>query len=430
MPLVSLRKALGVLGKSDKTLRRWVKEGAPHEKDVNGAYLVDPDELREWRRERDQEKREHRAAERARRAESSPTAALQEATNSHAAAAPAEPWESDPNDDGPAEALLALGDATHTLPRSSSSKARKRRKRHAPGSVRSDEKFAQYRAATESEPETPRGAEIRERAALNALLTEAVSATITRVPEKAADLLFFGRGVGQVRDTWGLSRRELAKLVASGGFPAYLDKNLGRGHFVVTWNGAGGQALHTQKFELPTYLEPKELDAPSAKTVSRRRRKRAENLARWVGVHLLAGLHEATNRSVEVDSPDLREILREVLEDCAPRLFPRPLYDLCVCAELEPFLPACPPSVVPWQEVLRPAPSPQERWLADWVAAFDSEVRRRTGRPAGQEFLDRHVAPRLRARASTLFPRAPGGPGSEDVWRTLSRFLPPRRRRA
>jgi hypothetical protein len=434
MALVSLKKAAKALSKSEKTLRRWIKDGAPCEKDRSGAYLMNVEELQLWKRERDQAKGRGRVTRRPRPATANPkrrTARPADPVgpNETPAISPVEPEIADAVIDHDAEVLAALREHVPKPPTSPRATVVKTPRPNTLGrsTATPEEKLKQLRAKLEAEPEIPNAADLRRRAVLNTLLQGAASATITRLPERAIDLRDLKR---EHEDTWGLTRAELREIVEAGGFLPWLNKNRGRGHYRVTWNGAMGQLLHSEVLTLATEWDGEcGPESPSPEIVAKRKKARDEAIARWIGDHRSAGLVEAMRRGVQHDDmAELSAALGVVLESCAPYLFPAPLYSSRVCLELNPFLPPPPEGFIPWVNFMPPpGPTPKQRWVRDWLAAFDREHRSRTGLGAKRELVETQIAPHLWSRIHMLFPRPPGDPA---VWGELARFLPRRQRRA
>ena len=435
MGLVSLKKAAKALSKSEKTLRRWIKDGAPCEKDRSGAYLMNVEGLELWKRERDQTNERGRVTRRARPTMPKRRAALPRdpvVPSETPAISPVESEIADAVIDHDAEVLTALDQRaanTRHAPRVTAPKAPRHSGTHEPATHAPTGDFMKVRARLESEPAIPQATDLRRRATLNTLLRGAASATITRLPQCDIDLSYLGRANAQDHDTWGVTLPEIKAIVASGGFLPWLDRSRGRGRYLVSWNGSMGQLIHSEVFELLIPRDPPSFRAPPPEVFEERQRVREKEIAQWVRDHTTVAALEAMQRGVPYDDmPELRNTFRAVLEDLAPNMFPAAIYHERVCFEIEALLPRCPRGHTPWIPLmLPPGPSPKQRWIRDWLAAFDREHRNRTGLGAKPKLVKTEIAPYLWSRINMLFPRPPGDPA---VWRELARFLPRRKRRA
>jgi hypothetical protein len=402
VPETTLKGAAMKLGKSEKTVRRWVRDGAPSRVDKDGCYLVDPDALSAWR--------QARVSVGVSPAEDEPAAAPSEASAATPVALPVV------DDDE-----LGAIDDTWT------------------GYDHDPTEAGEIRRTLEARSTPPGRREVVARTRLGHLLRAARSVVLVRLPLDADDVERVGRE-GQPL-THVVTRVELDDMAGSGGLKPLIESRLGPGRFQAEWIGPHGEMLYREVLELPDVasaafrLRSERERAEAAAYEDARREAEAqaraahdERLRRayeaWAPRHAVSALVEAGRRTRDFDQRRLYDDVLRFLLAQAPQLYPRCVYDPSVVVALEPFLPRVPSvDFEPWRPDML---TPQELWASAWAhhaarTAFERDPRADPSRVALRAY------DALLRAAPALGPRPIGDPA---VWQLLEPLLPRPPRRA
>lgn len=399
MPETTLKAAAAKLEKSEKTVRRWVRDGAPHRRDKDDCYLVDPDALSAWRQARVSV------------GIPPPGDASARVRPEQGAASPVAVPVVDDDDE-----LDLVADAW-------------------PDEDYDPTEAGQIRRTLGARSTPPGRREVVARTRLGHLLRAAKSVVLVRLPLDEDDVERVG-GEGQPL-THVVTRAELDDMAGSGGLKPLIESRLGAGRYQAEWIGPHGEMLYREVLELPDVAsaayrlrsereraEAAADDAARREAEARERAAQTEQLRRayeaWAPRHALSALVEAGRRTRDFDQRRLYDDVLRFLLAQAPQLYPRYVYDPLVVTALEPFLPSAPSlTFKAWRPELL---TPQEHWAAEWTqhvcAAYEHEPHVDHAR------LGWHVFDVLLRASQTIGPRPIGDP---VVWHLLQPLLPRRR---
>lgn len=408
MAEVQLDAAASALGVSTKSVRRWIKQGAPNRRDERGWILVDVEQLRAWRRARNEALRLARETARAAPAPEAPPsapAAIDEAEHDELGAPP----ELDPQREEPAvradpdqehDRLLAAIDTLPQVQDGSAQQARGCRSHHAeePGDL--DPLEAERRRVL---ADFARPASTLSRGALGAivatteLLKRAAALTVVRLPEAVGESPELGERGGT---TIGIGAAQLKEIMRNGGLHAWLDQNCGSGRYGLAWSGAAGERLHTEVLLVVSadrHAALVEAGRERAKALRRRHRdeevatqrqaheawfrerqeeaRKAQRVAEaarareFVSWWSVAVLREAKARGGSPDQDRLLACATTYLRDFAQELMV--LHPLEVAARLEALLPVGQRVLIrrgrsSWEAVRDLFGLPPSAWSSDW----------------------------------------------------------------
>jgi hypothetical protein len=300
----TLKQAAEVLDVSVRTLRRYVKDGGPHDRGPKPRrpYLVDPEELRAY----------IAATKAAKRGEASPRSDPTVPPTPTLAGPPLDTPSASPPTTSPGSPAGAT-----RRPRKRPTRATLERQLRAsavgeavdqgspwslPPDGVSDAVRSAYTAIT-ARPVTPSARALLRRLELGDVLLHAQSVHVLRVP--TSDIrLRLSSYAGRENDLV-VSRGDLRAAAQRGGLIPLIDKRLGLGRYRVAWIGACGEELHSELREIP---DLKRLAKESERAeFARQRASRADpdeaakethkaSLASWTRLWTTAAMTESAQR--------------------------------------------------------------------------------------------------------------------------------------